>query len=78
MPTKEEEDTLAQEMTKLKVESTQDSATDQQERDESGGSEKKEKETTSQEKNAESNTDTQPSPEGSAATVEDSKPPETK
>ena len=56
MSTKEE-DTLAQEMTKLKVESTQDSATDQQERDESGGSEKKEKEKTSQEKNAESNTD---------------------
>ena len=71
-----EEDTLAQEMTKLKVESTQDSATDQQEKDESGGSEKKE--TTSQEKNAESNTDTQPSSEGSVATAEDSKPPETK
>ena len=78
--TSKEEDTLTKEMNKLKVESTQDSGTDQQEGEESGGSEKKETEKTSQEKDikVESTTDSQPPSDDSAATAEDSKQGETK
>lgn len=78
--TSKEENTLAQEMNKLKVESTQDSGTDQQEGEESDGSEKKQTEKTSQEKDTkvESTTDSQPPSDDSAATAEDSKPGETK
>ena len=70
-----DEDELAQEMNKLKVESAKDSTGGQQESDE-----KKEEKTTLQESKTktESTTDPQTSSKDSAAITEDNKPTETK
>ena len=70
-----DEDDLAQEMNKLKVESTKDSTSGQQESDE-----KKEEKTTLQENKTktESTVDPQTSSKDSAAITEDNKPAETK